>query len=223
MKNRRIELRRRFARQSHRNRRGDSFAQGVLARHDYGEVDPNGLSWWDDVMFVHGRVRINVAWQHPRNVYQGMIEDAAMKASKHLREKIEGDLFAGAEKTYRKLGRSRKKVLSYTTVRRSGEDEWFNALRAEEERLSIAADFIVVPSFRIESLNWCRFIEITVPVEVRHAGELRVLADLVRRLLRNETTLELEFPGYIYGKAQWAADGLAGRPLYPVAHRIAGT
>lgn len=223
MKNRQIELRRRLARQYHRNRRGDSFAQGVLARHDYGEVDPNGLSWWDDAMFVQGRVRMNVAWQHPRNVYQGMIEDAAMKATEHLREKVEGDLFAGAEKTYKKLGRSRKKVQSYTSARRSGAQEWFDALRAEEARLSAAAEFTVTPGFKVESLNWCRFIEITAPVEVRSAGELRALADLVCRLLRSETSLELEFPGYIYGKAQWAADGLAGRPLYPVAHRIAGT
>lgn len=132
MKNHRIELLRRLARQYHRNRRGDSFAQGIRLRHDYGEVDPHGLSWWDDVMFVLGKMRINVSWQHPRNVYQGMIEEAAMKAVAHLHEEIEGDLFADADKTYTKLGRSRKNVLSYTTVRRPGEDEWFAALRAEE-------------------------------------------------------------------------------------------
>lgn len=45
----------------------------------------------------------------------------------------------------------------------------------------------------------------------------------LRRILTGETTLAREFPGYVYGKAQWVADGLAGRPLYPVSHRIAGT
>ncbi|CAG0931559.1 MAG: hypothetical protein EFKGCFLK_01882 [Rhodocyclaceae bacterium] len=223
MKNHRIEQLHRLARQYHRNRRGDSFEQGILLRHYYGEVDPHGLSWWDDVMFVHGKVRINVAWQHPRNVYQGMIEEAAMKATAHLSDKIEGDMFSDAEKTYAKLGRRRKKVLSYTTVRRPGEDEWFAALRAEEERLSAAAEFAATPSFKVETLDWCRFVGIVAPVEVRQAGELRALADLVRRILKGEATLEAEFPGYVYGKAQWVADGLAGRPLYPVSHRIAGT
>ncbi|MCC6657638.1 MAG: hypothetical protein IT512_05610 [Rhodocyclaceae bacterium] len=223
MKNRRFEQRRRLARQYHRNARGDSFEQGILARHDYGEIDPHGLSWWDDVMFVRGKVRINVAWRHPRQAYQDMIVDAAMEATAQLQEKIEGDLFDGAEKSYRKLGRSRKKVLSYTTVDRPGEDEWFAALRAEEARLGAEAEFSVMPSFKVETLEWCRFVEIVAPVEVRHAGELRALADLARRILKGETTLAHEFPGYVYGKAQWIADGLAGSPLRLVSHRVAGT
>lgn len=223
VKNRQFERRRRLARQYHRNARGDSFEQGILARHDYDEIDPHGLSWWDDVMFILGKARINVAWRHPRQVYQDMIEDAAMEATAHLQEKIAGDLFDGAEKSYKKLGRSRKKVVSYTTTRRPGADEWFEALRAEEARLGTEAEFSAMPGFKVEMLGWCRFVEIVAPVEVRHAGELRALADLVRRILKGETTLAQEFPGYVYGKAQWIADGLAGRPLFPVSHRIAGT
>lgn len=223
MKNRQFELRRRLARQYHRNKRGDPFEQGILVRHDYDGIDPDSPSWWDDVMFVLGKVRINVAWRHPRYVYQSMIEDAAMKATEHLYEKIEGDLFAGAEKSYKKLGRSRKKVQSYTTTRRPGAQEWFDALRAEEARLSAAAEFNVLPCFKVEALAWCRFVEIVAPFEVRHEGELRALADLVRRILKGETTLEQECPGYAYGKAQWVAEGLAERPSHLVSHRIAGT
>jgi hypothetical protein len=81
MKNSQGDLRRRRARQYHRDARGDTFEQGILRRHDCGDVDPNGLSWWDDVMFILGGVRIHVAWRHPRQVYQGMIVDAAMKAT----------------------------------------------------------------------------------------------------------------------------------------------
>lgn len=223
MKNRQCELHRRLARQYHRNMRGDSFEQDILLRHDYGEVDPNGLSWWDDVMFILGKVRINVSWRHPRQDYHDLIVDAAMEATKYLQEKIEGDMFDGAEKSFKKLGRSRKKVMSYTLGDRSGAREWFDALRAEETRLSAEADFTVSPSFKVEMLDWCRYVEIVAPLEVRHTAELRALASLVRRLLRGETTLAREFPGYAYGRAQWIADGLAGQPLLPVSHRIAGT
>ena len=223
MKNRQYELCRRRVRQYHRNARGDTFEQGILCRHDYHDVDPNGLSWWDDVMFILGGVRINVAWRHPRQVYQDMIEDAAMKATEHLHETIEGEMFDGAEKTYKKLGRSRKKVVTYTAIRRPGEQAWFDALRAEEERIGVTAEFFVAPSCRIEMLDWCRYVEIVAPLEVRHAAELRALADLVRRILTGETILAHEFPEYIYGKPQCDADGLAGRPLYPISHRIAGT
>ena len=223
MKNRQFELRRRLARQYHRNKRGHQFEQGILVRHDYGEFDVNDLSWWDDVQFILGGLRVAVAWQHPRHVYQGMIEDAAMKATHHLYEKIGGDLFDGADKSYKKVGRSRKKVQSYTTIRRPGEREWLDAVRAENARLSMDAEFSVVPSVKVKTLAWCRFVEIVVPVEIRNSAELRTLADLVRRILKGETTLEREFPGYISGKTKWIDEGLAEQPPHLVSHRIAGT
>lgn len=223
MKNRQLESRRRLARQYHRNRRGDQFERGILVRHDYGEFDPSGLSWWDDVQFVLGGLRVAVAWRHPRCVYQGMIEDAAMEVAHHLREKIDGDLFEGAEKSYKKVGRSRKKVQSYMMPRRPGEQVWLDALRAEEARLSKEAEFSVVPFLKVETLAWCRFVEIVAPMEVRNVAELRRLADLVRHILKGGTTLEREFPGYVYDKAQWISEGLAERPLYVVSHRIVGT
>ncbi|WP_349571078.1 hypothetical protein [Azotobacter salinestris] len=223
MKNRQFELMRRLARQYHRNKRGDQFDQGILVRHDYGEFDPNELSWWDDVQFILGGMRVTVAWQHPRHAYQGMIEDAAMKAAHHLYDKIDGNLFEGAERSYKKIGRSRKRVQSYTTTRRPGEQEWLDAVRAEEARLSKEAELSIVPSLKVEMLVWCRFVEIVAPVEVRNVAELRMLADLVRRILKGGTTLEREFPGYVYGKAQWVSEGLAELPPYVVSHRIAGT
>ena len=223
MKNRQFELRLRLARQYHRNQRGDQFERGILIRHDYSDADPAGLSWWDDVTFVLGKVRINVAWQHPRHVYQGMIEDAAMKATEHLRDKIEGDMFSKAEKSYKKLGRSRKKVQRYITRPLPGAQEWSDALRAEEARLSAVAEFSVIPSFKVETLNWCRFVQIVAPIEVRNTAELCVLAELVRRILTGETTLRQQFAGYVYDKVRWAADGQAERPLRITSHRIAGT
>ena len=164
MKNRRFELRRRLARQYHRNKRGDRFVQGILVRHCYDEFEPDALSWWDSVQFILGGRRVLVAWRHPRHVYQEMIDDAAMKA-----------------------------------------------------------EFSVMPSFKVEMVSWCRFVKIVAPIEVRHVEELRMLAKLVLSILKGETTLEQEFPGYMYGKAQWVSEGLADQPLGIVSHRIAGT
>jgi hypothetical protein len=223
MKNRQFELLRHMARQYHRNKRGHQFEQGILVRHDYGEFDANDLSWWDDVQFIFGGLRVTVAWQHPRHVYQGMIKDAAMKATHHLYEKIDGDLFDGAEKSYKKIGRSRKKVQSYTPIHRPGEQEWLDAVRAEKARLNMEAEFSVVPSVTVKTLAWCRFVEMVAPVEIRNSAELRTLADLARRILKGEITLEREFPGYIYGKTNWIDEGLTEQSPYLVSHRIAGT
>lgn len=165
MKNRQFELRRRLARQYHRNKRSDQFEQGILVRHDYGEFDANELSWWDDVEFILGGLRVAVAWQHPRHVYQGMIEDAAFIAAHHLYEKIDSDLFEGSAKSYKKVGRSRKKVQSHTTTTRPpGEQEWLDAVHTEEARLSREAEFSVVPSLKVETLakSWDSVLTLSI-------------------------------------------------------------
>lgn len=223
MKNPSFERRRLRARQYHRNQHRDQFENGILVRHLYGDIEPGRLSWWDDVEFIRGGMRINVAWRHPRFVYQGLVEEAAMEAAHPLYEQIDGDLFDGAAKCYQRLGRSRKKVSSYRMAAdRPGEREWLEAFIAEQARLSREADYSVRPSCTVQQLNWCRFVDIVAPIEVRNVEELRALADLVRRILAHETTLEQEFPGYVYGKAQWIADGLAERPQPVVPHQIAG-
>lgn len=223
MKTREFERRRRMARQYHRNAGGDQFDRGICIRHDYGEVDPAELSWWDDVQFVLGGMRVAVAWQHPRYVYSCMVADAAHAATAHLYDRIEGGLFAKGQTNYRKVGRSRKKAVSYTSPRQPGADEWFAAFLAEEARVRQEASYTVSPSIRVEQLAWCRYVDIVAPIEVRSVAELRKLAELVRRILRQETALACEFPGYIYGKPQWVSEGLADQPAGVLSHRLAGT
>lgn len=222
MKNPSFERRRRLARQYHRNQHRDPFENGILVRHVYDGFEPGQLSWWDDVQFIRGKMRINVAWRHPRFVYQGLIEQAAMEAAHPHYEQIHGDLFDGAVKSYQRLGRSRKKVSGHRMAdHHPGVREWLDAVTAEQARLSREADYSVRPSFSVQQLNWCRFIEIVAPIEVRSVSELRELADLVRRILAHETTLEREYPGYFYSKTQWIADGLAERPQPVASHSLA--
>lgn len=222
MKNRQFELRRRLARQYHSNQRGGQFVQGVRALHDYAGLVPDGLSWWDDCQFILGKRRIAVAWQHPRQIYQDLIADAA-RAVVGPSSTRAGDWFADAGKTYARLGRSRKKVRWYTHPERADLKAWFDALRAEEARIAREAAFSVSPSIRVETLSWCRYVSLVAPLEVRSEAELRVLAGLVRRLLKGETTLAREFPGYVYDATRWREEGLAEGPLAVVSHRVAGS
>jgi hypothetical protein len=178
MKNPSFERRRRQARQYHRNRHRDQFKNGILGRNIYGDREPGQLSWWDDVQFIRGKMRINVAWRHPRFVYQGLIEEAATAAAQPLYEQTGGGLFDGTVKLHKRIGRSRKKVSGYKMAAdRPGEREWLEALNAEQARLGREADFSVRPSFDEQQLNWCRFVDIVAPIEVRNVAELRALAD----------------------------------------------
>ena len=90
------------------------------------------------------------------------------------------------------------------------------------EDAAMKAEFSVMPSFKVEMVSWCRFVKIVALIEVHHVEELRMLTELVRSILEGETTLEQEFPGYVYGKTQWISEGLADQPLGIVSHRIAG-
>lgn len=223
LKNPQFESCRRSARTYHRNRRGDQFENGILVRHDYRDVNQSGISWWDDVQFIRGGRRIAVAWVHPRNSYQDLILANAQAATRHLYDRIDGGLFSNETTLYKSVGRSRKRVTGYRTMRSSEEREWLDALRIEEARLSREANYSVYPSMKVESLAWCRFVTICAPIEVRNPGELRVLSDLVRRLLTGETTLKEEFPGYVYTRDQWRADGLIDHTLGVHSMRIAGS
>lgn len=224
MKNKRLERNKLLARQYHRNQRGSNFDLGIVVSHIYGPEDLQKLSWWDDVDFILGGMRVSVAWCHPRQAYKDLISAAVRDATEDLYAKIEGGLFADGGPDFKKLGRSRKKVISYTTPEDNSPEAvaWFDARRQAETRLSGEADFSVEPSIVVSQLCWCRFVEIVVPIEVRSVEELRDLATLVRRILKRETTLDQEFPGYVYGKAHWHAEGLAEAMPSVVSHRVAG-
>lgn len=58
----------------------------------------------------------------------------------------------------------------------------------------------------MQTLNWCVGVDICVPIEIRSPEEARALVSLARRLLKRETTLEREFPGYGYGRENWLAE-----------------
>ena len=56
---------------------------------------------------------------------------------------------------------------------------------------------------------------------VRNDDDLRALAQLVKRLLKRETTLKQEFPGYCYTKADWERD--RPEPNLVHMHTLSGT
>lgn len=222
MRNSEFDRRLREARHYHQTHREGRFLNGILARYDYSEIDPQDLSWCGDVQFILGGVRVSVAWRHPRFVYQGLIDKAALDATDQLYQQIEGGLFRDDEKQYVKRGRSRKQVFSYRTVLGEQERAWLAAVQAEKDRLRAVAEFSVVPTFQVETLNWCRYVTLVAPLEVRSLEELGALAMLSRRLVKRETTLAQVFPGYVYDRTNWVAEGLADHSSGPVTHRLAG-
>jgi len=204
MKNSNQELLRRLMRQYHRHHpwRLDG---GFFIPHLYPK--PRKLSWWDDVGFILNGRRVMVWWVHPRMEYADAINDMAWKEAGDPPARS-ADMFVPGEKQWKKVGRSRKKVASYLCrPTPDSMQDYYTKLRAIESRMeSEGIDLVARPSISVKRLAWCTGVEICVPVDVRTDEEVRALALLARRLLKGETNLANEFPGYEYGRAEWLAE-----------------
>lgn len=181
------------------------LTNGIVVRHLYDE--PKTLSWWDDTGFnLNGR-RVMIWWIHPRYKFNDAISDLAYENIPYVES--DEDLLCNSEKIFKYVGKSgkRKKVNGYSYTRPVTERrKWYDTLKAEEERLKKVTDLVVTTHFKVDILDWCRGVHICVPMEIRGPADLHILCNLVKRVLKGETTLEKEFPGYMYTKDDWAKE-----------------
>ncbi|WP_233863014.1 hypothetical protein [Paraburkholderia adhaesiva] len=204
MKNRHIESLRHKAREYHRNHQW-RLENGLRIPHAYLDERREDLSWWDDVGFILNDRRVIVHWVHPRYVYSNAIEDRAQAEipppAPHWRHE-------GGEKKYRKLGRSRKKVIGIAGGRTPPAwSDYFDALRAREDELTRSGiDLDIRPSMRVSLYRWATAVDLIAPIEVRSRDDIALLAAIARRLLKRETTVANEWPGYRYGQVDWLAE-----------------
>lgn len=209
MKDHRQERLGRLQREYHRNHPWRLGPGGLFVPHSYAEVKQDALSWWDDVGFILNRRRVIVWWRHPRHVYRDAIEEQAQEQAGEF--PFDDWLTQGAIPNYRKVGRSRKKIVSYTCRPPSEASRaYFQHLQAMEQELSAQGiDCDVHPSSKRKRLSWATGLDLVAPLEVRNEQELAVVADLACRLLLGSTTLEREFSDYCYNKASWLSEAAA--------------
>jgi len=203
VKNAKFEKFGRMQREYHRHHPWRLSQGGMFITSSYAETKPDSLSWWDDVGFILNGRRVIVWWQHPRLIYSDAIGDQAREEA----GENPGDdwLLDGSTTNYRRVGKSRKKTVSYTCRQPSKEQQqYYDTLRENRERLSRdGIDFEVTISGKRERLSWATGVSLVVPLEVRNEPELALVANLARRLMLGQTTLEAEFPGYRFGKTDW--------------------
>jgi len=208
MKNPNFERRLRAMRVYHTNKRESQFDDGVRVFHRYDEFAADDLSWWDDCQIIVNRRRVMIWWVHPRYKYRNAIEDAAWAAAGPPPGR--GDWLAEmrSRPVRKKIGKSRTRIVAYEQGEQSaGYKTYYARLRAEEDRIAAAGiDLIVRPSLSRRTLDWCTGLELCVPVEVRNVAELKALANIGRRLLKSETTLDRLFADYVYGRDEWLAE-----------------
>ncbi len=87
-------------------------------------------------------------------------------------------------------------------------EEWTKTYDLALQEVSETTQYCATPFIHNEWFTNGYFVNLCAPIEVRSIQDLTVLVDLVKRLLKRETTLEQEFPHYTYTKEQWMAEKL---------------
>lgn len=205
MRERKLKLKRKVKalKQYHRRHPWHLGQEGLFVPHRYDEGAMHELSWWDDVGFILNKRRVIVWWEHPRDVYAREIEDLAWERAGPMPDWR--PLSDTASKNFRKVGASRKKLVSYTMGELSPERRAYHK-RFDAHMKQLAdegIDMEVRASWRREPLYWATGVSLVVPLEVRSEKELIDVARLARRLLLGEVSLDHEYPDYAYGKSNW--------------------
>jgi hypothetical protein len=126
------------------------------------------------------------------------------------RGKRTGGFFEVSTPIYEYFGKNKKrKKIKYWELKDQTEKDrsWFSEWRRLEEELLETSDIIIRPSMRIEQYDWCRGVDICLPIEVVDQKSLEDLADIVRSILRGEKKFEDFYQeDYKYGCDEWLAD-----------------
>lgn len=190
-------------RQYHQRRQWRLGKGGLFIPHSYAETKPDSLSWWDDVGFILNGRRVIVWWQHPRYVFSTAIEEQSWERAGPGPQ--DDWLLGGSTTNYKQVGKSRKKIVSYTSRQPSAEHHaYYEHWRVVHQQMEAEGiDLDVSVSWKRERLSWATGVGLIVPLEVRNEAELAQVASLAKRLLLGQTTLQNEFPEFRYGKADW--------------------
>lgn len=202
MKNHRLENLRLLMRTYHR-RHPWHLDGGLYVPHIY--LQPNALSWWDDVGFVQNHRRVMVWWVHPRMKYAEAIEAKAYQEAGDCPSDGD-DLFDSDKTKWRPSERSQREKALCQGVQliSDSEREYLGKLQVIEDRIrSEGIDLVVHPSMRVMALPWCTGIDLCIPIEVRCVEEVRALAALARQLLQGEITVAEMYEAYGYGRREW--------------------
>ena len=207
MKSRHREKLRRQAKEYHRTNGLAADEGGIQSRHVF---EPDCLlSWWHDLGFVFNKRGMMIWWTHPRLRYADAISDAAWNEA-GTPPKSASPLFA-SEPQWKRVGRSRKKIISYLARETPAElRRYYDHLQNIETRLR-ATGIVhqVSPALRVTQLKWGTGIDLCVPMELRTKEDAEAIVALSKKLLKRGTTLALEFPEYQYGQIEWLNEAQA--------------
>lgn len=216
MKQHRYEAMRLSQKEYHRSHPWRLSSGGLFIPHAYWDMTPDSLSYWDDVGFILNGRRVMVWWQHPRYVYQEVIWSQVWQEvgdgpdEKSLIDAMMEDAIPSGLSL-----RKRTRATEYTTSpARVAYHERLNSTFSRLSAQGIECDVTV--SWKRTRMSWATGVSMVAPIEVRSEAELLEVANLARRLLKQEITLKDAFPDFCYGRNDWLREQVYTHKFDPV-------
>lgn len=179
--------------------------QGNYIVHSYEE--PREVSWWDDVSFRLGSQVVAVWWIHPRQHYEDLCRQ---KINEQMpRPPVSVDDFLKGTPNYKKVGKSgkRKKIASYTLEPFSQElSDYCERKKQATNELLKFGDVIAKPFIKIKQYDWGRGVELCIPIEVLSENDVNELAEVAKKLITRQATIDELFPNCQFDKHNFSAE-----------------
>jgi hypothetical protein len=192
MKNKHIERLIKSAKiRAKRWNRPDMTQLGTVIYHVY---EPGRkIGWWDDVAFKVGSQVVTVCWIHPRMAYSDATDRLAYDLAPEQPNTKLCDYHLQPEKfsTYLK-----------NPVRAN----WMKDVRAAKKLIQDTGSIEIRASIKVTHTSRGRLVELCMPMEVVCLESAEAMAQITKKILRGDTTLDIMFPGYVYNKDTWNAE-----------------
>jgi hypothetical protein len=157
--------------------------------------------YWDDVAIKVGGQQVTIWWTHPRYLYEEHIDTIAYEEATAKYEQ-NTDRWMDGTPQYKKVGKSRKKIVSYLS-NMDTPDGFYGYWRDRKKELLETSDFEQTCHFSVRQYDYCRGVSICIPIEVVDESSLHELTMIVRSLLANPEKFKELYGNYKYGKTEW--------------------
>lgn len=228
MKNKHYDRLRESAKRYRKQAKNDSrwnHELGIKVYHVYypeGHPNYREKTYWDDVAFIRGSQQVTVWWTHPRYQYSETVDDQAYKeACEKYPDRVLSNPFKDSVPTYKYLGKNKnRKRVAFWTLKTETPDEFYPYWRQRREELCKTSDYVQKAKFEVKQYDYCRGVEICIPVEVRGEADLKTLCDFVNKCLDNPEHFSQTYGSYQYTKEDWNKENPDGEVVKFVDHGV---
>lgn len=193
-----------------------AYARGFANRYSYDPVHKFSYDYvfekdrptsWVDFSFKMGSQIIGVTFIHPRYAFSEEIRSETFRRYHELRPRI-SDILSDSTPNYRKVGASRKKIVSWSmdTTSWGFDRDVYSDIEGE---VANTIDVTIKPWMHVRQTRWSRYVTICAPIEIQGPDNLVSLMSFIENLLRGIHRIDEVYKDYSYTREDFLKEVLA--------------